>query len=392
MSSEAQNHAIVFGCSGINGWALVNQLLSNYPAAGTFAKVTAIANRPFAPDDAGWPRDNRLQIISGIDLLQGDHLALQKVLAEKAASVETVSHIYYGAYRESGDGAEESRMNRGMLRTAVQAIEGLSSQLKFVTLITGTKAYGVLMLDKFPFRGKAPLKEDFPRIPEDYAKNLFYYHQVDLLAELSAGKSWSWCEVRPDIIIGVAPFGNANCIAQTTGIFLGLYRLLEGPGAKVPFPGTEAGWKLLSTDSNQDIIAQFCIFASLQSPEKVHAQSFNIGDDTAPLSWSKRWPILASYFGLEGTPPSSDGVQPPEYIDRHWDKFQALCREKGLKEDIIYQSMHNTGSGGSVMRLMDFDRHLSLDKARSLGFKTELSTEDSWFTAFDRVRNAKLML
>lgn len=61
------------------------------------------------------------------------------------------------------------------------------------------------MLDKSPFRGKAPLKEDLSRIPEDYAKELFYYHQVDALHELSAGKSWSWCEVRPDIIVCSTP-------------------------------------------------------------------------------------------------------------------------------------------------------------------------------------------
>jgi hypothetical protein len=70
MASNQNNHAIAFGCSGINGWALVNQLLLGYPGAGTFAKVTAIANRPFKPEDAGWPRDAgdrlifRLEIIS----------------------------------------------------------------------------------------------------------------------------------------------------------------------------------------------------------------------------------------------------------------------------------------------------------------------------------------
>ena len=44
------------------------------------------------------------------------------------------------------------------------------------------------------------------------------------------------------------------------------------------------------------------------------------------------------------------------------------------------------------MRLMNFDRHLSLDKIRSLGFTKELSVEESWYPGFDRVRDAKLML
>lgn len=113
-----------------------------------------------------------------------------------------------------------------MLRAAVQNIESLSPKLSFVTLITGTKvcclflttwryycspnyflpqAYGVYLLDKFPFRGQIPLKEDLPRVPAEYAKDLFYYHEVDLLHEISEGKSWSWCEVRPDVIVCFQP-------------------------------------------------------------------------------------------------------------------------------------------------------------------------------------------
>lgn len=89
------HHAVVFGCSGINGWALVNQLLSGYPSAESFSKVTAIANRPFTAEEARWPQNDRLQIITGIDLLGKDDTSLLKTLTEKVKSVETVSHVYY---------------------------------------------------------------------------------------------------------------------------------------------------------------------------------------------------------------------------------------------------------------------------------------------------------
>lgn len=87
-------HAVVFGCSGINGWALVNQLLSD-PSAKSFSKITAIANRPFTANAARWPQDSRLQIVSGIDLLARNDETLQKSLSGKVSSVETVSHVYY---------------------------------------------------------------------------------------------------------------------------------------------------------------------------------------------------------------------------------------------------------------------------------------------------------
>lgn len=95
------HHAVVFGCSGINGWALVNQLLSGYPSAGAFSKITAIANRPFTAHEARWPADDRLQIVTGIDLLAGDDALLSKTLSEKIPSVETVSHIYYAGKNAS---------------------------------------------------------------------------------------------------------------------------------------------------------------------------------------------------------------------------------------------------------------------------------------------------
>jgi hypothetical protein len=101
MDQQSGHHAVVFGCSGINGWALVNQLLSGYPTAGSFSKITAVANRPFAPSDAGWPADDRLEIVSGVDLLASDDDALVKILAGKVSSVETVSHVYYAGERFS---------------------------------------------------------------------------------------------------------------------------------------------------------------------------------------------------------------------------------------------------------------------------------------------------
>ncbi|QKX54388.1 uncharacterized protein TRUGW13939_01474 [Talaromyces rugulosus] len=390
-NQQGGHHAVVFGCSGINGWALVNQLLSGYPSTRTFTTITAVANRPFTPHDAKWPADDRLNIVSGVDLLIGDDGSLARTLTEKIPSVETVSHVYYAAYRASDSAPEECRLNKEMLRAAVQSLDTLSSKLSFVTLITGTKAYGVYLLDKFPFRGQVPLKEDLPRVGPEYAKDLFYYHQVDLLHELSAGKTWSWCEVRPDVIVGVAPFGNANCMAQTMGIYLSLYRAIEGEGARVSFPGNETGWRLLSTDSNQDIIARFCIFASLKPRDKVHTCAFNIADSATPVAWSQRWPALAAYFGLEGVGPNDSSIHPTEYIDRHWGEFQALCRSKGLQEDIIYRSTHNTGSRMGTLRLMDFDRPFDLGRARALGFYEEMDTATSWHGAFDRVRKARII-
>jgi hypothetical protein len=93
------------------------------------------------------------------------------------------------------DPAKEIEININLLKRAVLAAEHLSKNLKFVVLPTGTKAYGVHLIQEFPFSKDLPLKESLPRIPEPHASQMFYYSQTDALTELCKGKSWTWCEV-----------------------------------------------------------------------------------------------------------------------------------------------------------------------------------------------------
>lgn len=96
---EGSNHAIVYGASGLIGWALVDQLLSPYPHAGSFSKVTAVTNRPLNFSETCWPEPDShrpdLQLVSGINLRHGDEATLADSLKEVAKDVENVTHIFY---------------------------------------------------------------------------------------------------------------------------------------------------------------------------------------------------------------------------------------------------------------------------------------------------------
>ena len=77
------NHGLVFGASGILGWATVNAILQGYPSPEAFSQVTALTNRPLPPEVAQWPESSKLQVVSGIDLLsskgqQGLEAEIQK--------------------------------------------------------------------------------------------------------------------------------------------------------------------------------------------------------------------------------------------------------------------------------------------------------------------------
>lgn len=86
--------ALIFGASGVTGWSFVNEILNDYPKTGIWGKVHALTNRPLAPEDTLWPKDERLNIVSGIDLLQGSQQDLTKELST-IEGVQNVTHVYY---------------------------------------------------------------------------------------------------------------------------------------------------------------------------------------------------------------------------------------------------------------------------------------------------------
>lgn len=87
--------ALVFGASGVTGWSVVNEILTNYPKKGIWDKVYALTNRPLSQKDSRWPDDPRLKIVSGVDLLKGSQEDLEKELRDKVEGIETVTHVYY---------------------------------------------------------------------------------------------------------------------------------------------------------------------------------------------------------------------------------------------------------------------------------------------------------
>lgn len=104
--SAAFGHAIVFGASGVIGWAVVDQLLNSYPRTSSFSKVTAVTNRPLNSSDCHWPEKSsdrpELELVSGIDLRSGNSASLAESLQHRVRDVGTVTHIFYLGSYENG--------------------------------------------------------------------------------------------------------------------------------------------------------------------------------------------------------------------------------------------------------------------------------------------------
>ena len=89
------SHALIVGATGIQGWAVTNELLEGYPTANSFDKVTALANRP-PSENLLWPKSDKLQIVSGINLLNEDgQEALEKQIKESIPAIDSVTHLFF---------------------------------------------------------------------------------------------------------------------------------------------------------------------------------------------------------------------------------------------------------------------------------------------------------
>lgn len=132
-------HALVFGASGITGWGVVNALLSDYPTADAFERVTALTNRPLSVEDSQWPTSKKLSAVSGLDLLSGDQASFEESMRQRVPHIGSVTHLYFFAYLFNADPEKEIQINVDLLERAVTAVNNLSTKLSVVVIPTGVK-------------------------------------------------------------------------------------------------------------------------------------------------------------------------------------------------------------------------------------------------------------
>jgi hypothetical protein len=222
--------------------------------------------------------------------------------------------------------------------------------------------------------------------PADY-DNIFYYTQYDTLKDLSASRPWTFSEIRPDVIIGFTPGTNFMNSAQGLGIWLSLFREVNGAGAKIAFPGTQASWTNKHTDTSQDVLAKMNLYAAVNHDKCGNGETFNCADG-AVVTWADKWPGTCKHFGLEGTGPDSP-YSIEEFVKKHADTWHQLEEKQGLKKGIFDKL--SWGFVQAVVALRDFDCDYDLSKARSVGFEETVETVKSYTTAFERMREAKII-
>lgn len=237
-----------------------------------------------------------------------------------------------------------------------------------------------------------PHKENEPRLPEPYGSKMFYYPQFDHLEATAQSQKWKFCDIRPYIIAGFTPRSNGMGWAQVLGLFLSMYKDLEGEGSEVVFPGNKHMWEVVKwSDSAQDIVARFHIHASL-NPAKSSGKSFNIVDEAEGVMWKDTWPQLCAYFGLKGVGPDADSAKPKgiAWLMAHQDKWDNWTAKHNLKDPEV---MKKTGWMilAAILEFLPMDRTLDLGEARRIGFEETEPTLNGFFTAWGRMKEGGII-
>jgi hypothetical protein len=132
-----------------------------------------------------------------------------------------------------------------------------------------------------------PSREHDPRhLPPN-----FYYDQQDLLSTRAARARWSWSASRPSYICDFAP-GRARNLITVLGTYAAICRELNVP---LDFPGSAAGYSVLSELSDATCLAEAIIFVSTHEAGKNTAFNVTNGDC---FRWCQIWPLLAQWFGI----------------------------------------------------------------------------------------------
>ncbi|KIL86113.1 hypothetical protein FAVG1_10509 [Fusarium avenaceum] len=375
----SENHALVFGATGLIGWAVVNQLLSSYPAPQTFASVTAVSNRPVDASRTFWPGGSEVQTVSGVNLQSED---VTGQLSKKIDGVERTTHVFYFVFAPHDENHEEEcRINSSMMRNLASALNTLAPHLKSIVYSGGTRGYGIYIPGGI---FTAPLKESMAdTLPADYAKTVAYPWFRSILTEASAGREWTWSEVCPDVVVGFSPIGSNYSLALHWAQYLSLYAK-NNPGGKCPFPGSAEGYHARFTPVSSRILGRIAIHAALNS--SCSGKIINMLNRAEPTNFAELWPSIGSFFGLVGVAPSGDtSMQPPsEYIETH----RHLLGEHGRKSGVGAGSKQLDSAGW----WLTFDRQLSAERLREVGFGEEKDPAEGWIEAFGKFREAGIIL
>lgn len=261
-----KNKVLVAGASGLVGFAAAR----HFRSLPGWDVVGVSRRRPPGLDD--------------VEIVQVD-LTDRARCAEVFGAMRDVTHVVYAALYEKDEliagwrDPEQMRVNDAMLRNLFDPLRAVAGGLSHVTLLQGTKAYGVHLAP-----APVPARERWPRHPHAN----FYWLQEDYLRECRRGADWAITILRPQVI-----FGESLGSAMNTIPALGVYAaIMKEQGRPLAFPG---GARRIFQAVDAELLARVCAWAA--TAPAARDETFNVNNGEA-FEWATVWPAIADAFGM----------------------------------------------------------------------------------------------
>ena len=355
------NKVLVTGASGLLGVAAIEKFLS-----------------------AGWEvvgvsrRKPELFSSRGVEFLSVD-LRDQEAARAAFEPLTDVTHIAYTALHEKPElvagwsSKEQIETNNAMLRSAVEPILAKASNFQHISILQGTKVYGV-HLHPIPI----PARERDPRDPHDN----FFLDQEDYVREMGAKHGFTYTALRPQLVTGPTP-GALNVLPA-----IGAYAAIQREKGE-PFSFT-GGPSFVWEAADADLVGNMMVWAA-GSPRAAN-EAFNITNGDV-FEWRNVWPALAKTLGVETGPdtPMSLAAYLAEQSDV-WDRIVAKygLRPLSLRQLVGHGDQHAdfAFAYGAPEGPRAF---VSTIKLRQAGFTDVVDTEDAFRNALQSLIDHKFL-
>jgi len=242
---------------------------------------------------------------------------LQDAVACQAAfgGLRQVSHVVYAAVYEKPTliagwrDPEQMSTNLAMIRNTIEPLSQ-AAHLEHVTLLQGTKAYGVHL---HPIR--IPAREREPR--DDHPNS--YWFQEDYIRDKAVQCGFGWTIFRPVIVLG-PNVGVAMNTVPVIGIFASLCR---EEGRPFCYPGHVA-YPREAVDAR--LIGDAAVWAA--GNPQAWGEHYNLTNGEV-FSWRDLWPGLAAFLGVKPGPDTP--LRLAEYLPSRAALWDEIVKKHGLR-------------------------------------------------------------
>lgn len=206
--------------------------------------------------------------------------------AEVFGTMADVTHVVYAAlYEKPGLVAgwrddDQIAVNDRMLRNLMEPLQKVATRLSHVSLLQGTKAYGVHVRPM-----TVPAREGRSEA-RDIAN--FYWNQEDYIRAQQQGKDWSFSIFRPVLIVGYS-LGAAMNLIPAIGVYAAF---MKEAGQPLHYPG---GPSRIAQAVDAGLLARAIAWAG--ETQAARNEAFNVANGDV-FMWQNVWPALADALGM----------------------------------------------------------------------------------------------